>query len=299
MVYNWGVKWDDWYNDMMHLFPPTKKGYEIINYGMATEPLHKCASSVPAGQPFQSMPFNHTTGANLYEALVSKSLQSLTNATVLEISSGRGGGTALLSDCYCPSQMVGVDFSTKQVLSAQSRYGRNGSCPIQFVQGDAMALPFGNESFDVVVNVEASHAYPDYRNFIQEAHRVLRPGGTFLTTDFRFLNDAVKDGLVMESIFNQTVHPENITAQVLRSFHENKLIMPWLIACEADMLNAQGDSVGNFTELLPVKRSSNWKPHKRGAGIGNSMSCPLHAGAVIEPSLRQGNAIYNMYALKK
>jgi SAM-dependent methyltransferase len=46
-------------------------------------------------------------------------------------------------------------------------------------------LPFPDESFDAVINVEASHAYPQLSRFLAEAARVLRPGGHFLCTDFR------------------------------------------------------------------------------------------------------------------
>jgi ubiquinone/menaquinone biosynthesis C-methylase UbiE len=56
---------------------------------------------------------------------------------------------------------------------------------LDFVQGDAQNLPFPDESFDAVVNVEASHQYPDFPGFLAEVTRVLRPGGHFLYTDSR------------------------------------------------------------------------------------------------------------------
>ena len=49
--------------------------------------------------------------------------------------------------------------------------------------GDAEHLPFDDESFDVVTNLESSHTYPDLRAFLGEVRRVLRPGGWFLHTD--------------------------------------------------------------------------------------------------------------------
>jgi len=56
---------------------------------------------------------------------------------------------------------------------------------LDFVQGDAQNLPFPDESFDAVINVEASHQYPDFGRFLAEVVRVLRPGGYFLYTDNR------------------------------------------------------------------------------------------------------------------
>ena len=52
-----------------------------------------------------------------------------------------------------------------------------------FVQGDAQDLPFPDESFDAVVNVESANYYPDQARFFNEVARVLRPGGHFLYTD--------------------------------------------------------------------------------------------------------------------
>ena len=53
------------------------------------------------------------------------------------------------------------------------------------MQGNAESLPFPDESFDAVINVEASHAYPHFDRFLPELTRVLRPRGHFLYADFR------------------------------------------------------------------------------------------------------------------
>lgn len=54
-----------------------------------------------------------------------------------------------------------------------------------FVQGSALSLPFKESSFDVIVNVEASHGYGDDDGFFHEVWRVLRSGGAFLYADSR------------------------------------------------------------------------------------------------------------------
>ena len=43
------------------------------------------------------------------------------------------------------------------------------------MHGDAESLPFADRSFDAVINVEASHAYPHFPRFLAEVARVLRP----------------------------------------------------------------------------------------------------------------------------
>jgi ubiquinone/menaquinone biosynthesis C-methylase UbiE len=54
-----------------------------------------------------------------------------------------------------------------------------------FVRGHALQLPFPDGSFDLVINVEASHAYRDDAAFLREVRRVLRARGRLLYADHR------------------------------------------------------------------------------------------------------------------
>jgi SAM-dependent methyltransferase len=45
---------------------------------------------------------------------------------------------------------------------------------LKFVPGDAEFLPFANNRFDVVINVESSHCYRSMQSFIRQAFRVLK-----------------------------------------------------------------------------------------------------------------------------
>ena len=69
---------------------------------------------------------------------------------------------------------AGIAFLPKVARPAGPRFGA-GRRP-------EPALP--DQSFDAVINVEASHIYPDFERFLGEAARVLRPGGHFLYADF-------------------------------------------------------------------------------------------------------------------
>jgi ubiquinone/menaquinone biosynthesis C-methylase UbiE len=85
---------------------------------------------------------------------------------------------------------------------------------LDFVHGSAEELPFADQSFDAVVNVEASHCYPELPRFLAEVARVLRPGGHFLYADARKrryiaeweqnLREAPMQ-LVSESVINEQV----------------------------------------------------------------------------------------------
>lgn len=101
--------------------------------------------------------------------------------TVLEVGSGRGGGLSYIVRYLNPSMAIGVDFSSQQIAFCQRNYN---STNIRFVEGDAAELPVEDESVDAVINVESSHCYPNFKGFIGEVARVLKPGGHFFYTDF-------------------------------------------------------------------------------------------------------------------
>lgn len=139
---------------------------------------------------------------------------NLNGLQVLEVGSGRGGGAAFVSRRHQPSQMTGVDFSARAVELCNERQSADG---LNFVTGDAEALPFDDQSFDAVLNVESSHCYGSMPRFLSEVHRVLKDGGHFLFADFR-------PPTVLEQLLAQIAaaglsvgEHEDITANVLRA----------------------------------------------------------------------------------
>jgi ubiquinone/menaquinone biosynthesis C-methylase UbiE len=103
---------------------------------------------------------------------------------VLEISCGRGGGLRHVA-LRLPGakQMIGLDFSTHAIRFCRAHYAALPN--VRFVRGHALQLPFADGAFDLVINVEASHAYGDEAAFLGEVRRVLRTGGRLLYGDHR------------------------------------------------------------------------------------------------------------------
>ena len=100
---------------------------------------------------------------------------------LVEIGSGRGGGCRYIRRYLDPALVVGIDFSRRGVRLAATR---NPDLP--FIVGDAERIPLRNESVDILVNVESSHAYPSMDTFLREVSRVLRPGAWFAFADLRW-----------------------------------------------------------------------------------------------------------------
>lgn len=124
---------------------------------------------------------NNRYSIQLYHLLANA--VDLNNKNILEVGSGRGGGLAYVSNQFNPQSATGMDLDNNAVNFSNKFYTAPN---LNFVQGDAQQLPMEDNAYDVVMNVESSHRYPDMQKFLTEVHRVLQPGGHFLFTDFRY-----------------------------------------------------------------------------------------------------------------
>jgi SAM-dependent methyltransferase len=138
----------------------------------------------------------------------------LEGADVLEVSCGRGGGAEFLMRTFKPASFIGIDLSEENIRLAEAR-----AAGPRFLRGSAEQLPFPPASFDVVVNVEASHLYDDRRKFFGEVRRVLRSGGYFCYTDGCWADDDCSGDL--EAAGFSLLERRDITANVMRALEED------------------------------------------------------------------------------
>jgi ubiquinone/menaquinone biosynthesis C-methylase UbiE len=151
-----------------------QEDWPFWNYGYApldpnTEMLQLDSSEEP-----------NRTNIQLYHHVVSS--VDLKDLDVLEVGCGRGGGSYYIKHYLKPKTMVGVDLCEEALAFCRKSYAVDG---LSFKKGDAESLPFEDESFHAVVNIESSHCYGSMAAFLMEVKRVLRQGGFFLYADFR------------------------------------------------------------------------------------------------------------------
>ncbi|MEE2699960.1 MAG: class I SAM-dependent methyltransferase [Bacteroidota bacterium] len=139
---------------------------------------------------------------------------NLKGLKVLEVGSGRGGGAAYIAKYLSPERMEGVDISPSAIALCNKNYKQEN---LTFQQGDAERLPFDDNFFDVVINVESSHCYASMEKFLNEVKRVLKPNGAFLFCDLRKakrMDDLLKkldtDGLKL-------ITKKDITSNVIKA----------------------------------------------------------------------------------
>ena len=101
------------------------------------------------------------------------------SGSLLEVPVGTGVLTMPLYQSLPDAQVTCLDYSADMMAAARARAERDGLSNVSFVQGDVGALPFDDESFDVVMSLNGFHAFPDKEAAYAETFRVLKPGGTF------------------------------------------------------------------------------------------------------------------------
>ncbi len=117
----------------------------------------------------------------LYEHVANPA--GLKNKDVLEVGCGHGGGAAYIASYLKPKNIVASDIN-KTAIKFNAKYYKD--IPnLRFVVADAHKLPFPDESFDAVINIESSHHYEDFTRFMREVRRILRPGGYLLMACYR------------------------------------------------------------------------------------------------------------------
>ena len=101
------------------------------------------------------------------------------SGSLLEVPVGTGVLTMPLYATLPQARITCLDYSADMMENAKKRAAAMKLSNVAFVQGDAGALPFENESFDLVLSLNGSHAFPDKDAAFRETCRVLKKGGVF------------------------------------------------------------------------------------------------------------------------
>ena len=97
---------------------------------------------------------------------------------LLEVPVGTGVLTMPVYKDLPEAEITCLDYSADMMGAAKKRAEAAGINHITFVQGDVGALPFEDESFDIVLSLNGFHAFPDKEAAWRETYRVLKKGGT-------------------------------------------------------------------------------------------------------------------------
>ncbi|KAN0003516.1 hypothetical protein ACTFIZ_009671 [Dictyostelium cf. discoideum] len=127
--------------------------------------------------PFKTETEPLETAVKRLEHSVADSARITKDSLVLDVGCGVGGPTLEICQ-YTGCKIRGLNINKKQVGIATQRAKDLGvSDRASFDHGDAMKMPYPDNTFDVVTFFESTCHMPDKQAFIKECYRVLKPGG--------------------------------------------------------------------------------------------------------------------------
>ena len=191
---------------------------------------------------------------------------NLENKTILEIGCGRGGGSYFISEYKNPKKFIGIDISKGNIKLCNENLSNSKR---SYLQADAENIPFTENSFDVVLNIESSHCYPNSERFLSEANRVLVNDGYFVFCDLGEPKRFKEIEILFFSLNFSIYYKEDITEKIVKSLDlDNERKMKYVSKYFGFIRTIAGD-------LSVVKNSKSYN------------------------KLKTGNTVYMLYLLKK
>lgn len=131
-------------------------------------------------QPFPDVARRNFMQRHVEIPLMTRALGLPRGGRVLEIGCGRGVGLGALSAALRPSLLVGLDVDAALLAEARRRLALE-RVPARIELGDARALPFGDASFDLVIDFGTCYHIAGASAALRQIVRVLAPGGLFVS----------------------------------------------------------------------------------------------------------------------
>ncbi|MFZ5940397.1 MAG: SAM-dependent methyltransferase [Bacteroidota bacterium] len=164
--------------------------------------------------------------------------KDLSGKHLLEIGCGNGVQALYVHRNFKPARTIGIDLNRANIDIAEQECTALGlKEEIRFMVDDAQKLAgIPSESIDVLINIESAFHYPDKGAFLNEIHRVLKPGGQFVVADiltrkkFGRLQRIWQKRMVyhywsrhnyeagFENAELDIVHSEDITPKIIRAY---------------------------------------------------------------------------------
>lgn len=102
------------------------------------------------------------------------------NESILELGCGNGSQwDGKIERLPHGCKLILSDFSDGMVDAARNKFSASSYCDVFFQQIDIQAIPFEDESFDVVIANHMLYHVPDLNKAFSEVRRILKTGGHF------------------------------------------------------------------------------------------------------------------------
>ena len=145
--------------------------------GSKTEQVRQMFDSIAPAYDFMNRAM--TLGIDIWwRRLAVKRLKRIQPASILDVATGTGDFAIQLNESLHPQHITGIDLSQGMLDEACRKIKEKGlEEVILFEQGDCMALPMQDETFDALTVAFGVRNFEHLQQGYQEMARVLKPGG--------------------------------------------------------------------------------------------------------------------------
>ena len=232
-----------------------------------------------ANQFVGNIPEHYDTGLgpyifDEYAQILAGRVAALGAGHMLELAAGTGIVSRKLRDQMADdARMIVTDLNAPMLAVAQSKFHPDEN--VAFQTADAMALPFGDATFDAVVCQFGVMFFPDKIASMKEAKRVLKPGGRYLFNTW---------GTMDENPFSRIAH--RVSAQFFPDNPPGFYLVPFSYAdpddVVPDMLEAGFDDIETYA--IPLRKTvDDVAAFARGLVFGNPLIDEIQARGGIDP----------------
>jgi len=241
------------------------------------------------------------------DQLILREVNFASNQSLLEIGCGAGAVLGIIGKAFPALKLTGIDREPSQIAYATqhlSQLGLKGDLKV----GDAGNLPFPDGSFDHVYAIWFLEHLNNPIEILQQAHKVLKPGGTITLTetdyrsiivtpesaDYRYLLDCLSE-LLIQAGGDPYTGPQ-LGLMLLEAGFQQVKNQPWTY----HYFGSQSQQLGDFIEyvdgwLAPTVPQIVEKLGKDAsrleAGLAHFRSIPSHPQGAATIIIYRGTAV--------
>lgn len=187
-------------------------------------------------------------------------LNSSHDRKLLDLACGSGDIAFYLEKIYPEASITGVDFSPKMLEIAEKK-AKKKSSKVNFIQGDALNLPFEKDFFDGAIISYGLRNMSDYGACLKELNRVIKPNGKLIILELSHPEGFVK---TMTSIYRFKILP----------------MLGMLFAKDHNAYSYLPNSIMNYPrpeELIEIMKKNGWEKEVSYKVIFGGV-CAIHRG---------------------